>query len=102
MATQLRVYKVREGQLDNWVDLFKRGTAPLRRKNGFEVRAWTVPETSEFVWIVDRPGTPEEFLEADRAYYALPEHEPLHEEALNYLVEGASKTWFLEPVELEA
>jgi hypothetical protein len=101
VAKQLRVYTVKEGQLDNWVALFKRGTAPLRRANGFEVQAWTAPQTNQFVWIVDHEGSPEEFLAADKAYYALPEHAPLHQEALGYLEEGKSQSWFLEPVEAE-
>jgi hypothetical protein len=100
VAKQLRVYSVKSGELDNWVDLFRRGTARLRRENGFDVQAWTSRSTNQFVWILDRAGSEEEFDAADKAYYALPEHAPLHEEALGYLQEGQSQTWFLEPVEL--
>jgi len=102
MAKQLRVYTVKEGQLDNWVDLFRRGTSKLRRANGFEVQAWTSRDTNQFVWLVEREGTKEEFEAADTAYYQLPEHKPLHEEALRYLAEGQSTVWFLEPVEEDA
>jgi hypothetical protein len=101
VAKQLRVYTLKEGQLDNWVDLFRRGTSRLRREHGFDVQAWTSKGTNEFVWIVDHDGSEEEFRAADAAYYALPEHKPLHEEALRYLEEGSSRSWFLEPVELE-
>ena len=100
MAKQLRVYTVKEGQLDNFVEFFKRGTAKLRQANGFEVQAWTAPATSQFVWLVEHEGTPEEFTAADQAYYRLPAHAPLHEAALEYLVEGASQNWFVEPLEL--
>jgi hypothetical protein len=98
VAQQLRVYTMKEGQLDNWVALFERGTHPLRRANGFEIQAWTAPDTNQFVWLVTRPGTREEFEAADQAYYALPEHKhkPLHEEALLYLEKG--ETWFLDEV----
>lgn len=101
MAKQLRVYTVKPGQLDNWVELFKRRTSKLRRANGFGVQGWTSRDTNQFVWIVHRDGSEEEFLAADRAYYELTEHKPLHEEALQYLEEGQSTSWFLEPVELE-
>jgi hypothetical protein len=97
MAQQLRVYTMKEGRLDDWVDLFHRGTLPLRRAHGFEIEAWTAPETNQFVWLVTREGTNEEFEAADEAYYALPEHTPIHEEALNYLDKGES--WFLDPVQ---
>src|SRR5262245_41050756 len=101
MATQLRVYTVRRGQLDNWVDLFRRGTSRLREANGFRVQGWVARDASQFVWLVEREGSVEEFEAADAAYYRLPEHKPLHEEALEYLEAGQSSTWFLEPVELD-
>jgi hypothetical protein len=87
---------MKPGQLDNWVDLFNRGTARLRREHGFAVQAWTVPDKEQFVWLVTREGSREDFEAADKAYYELPEHKPIHEEALRYLDSGES--WFLEPV----
>lgn len=96
MARQLRIYTMKPGRLDDWVDLFRRGTAPLRAAHGFEIEAWTVPGKDEFVWLVSRGGSNEEFEAADQAYYELPEHKPIHEEALLYLEKGES--WFLEPV----
>jgi hypothetical protein len=41
---------------------------PLRRRHGFEVRAWTVPNESRFVWLLEYRG-PGSFEDADRAYY---------------------------------
>jgi hypothetical protein len=98
VAQQLRLYTMKPGRLGDWVDLFKRGTARLRTANGFQIQAWTSPDTNQFVWLVTREGTREEFEAADKAYYELPEHKPIHEEATNYLEKGES--WFLEPVEL--
>ncbi len=97
MAKQLRIYTMKPGKLDDWVDLFKRGTSRLRIDNGFELEAWTAPATNQFVWLVSREGTSEEFEAADKAYYELPAHKPLHEEALLYLEKGES--FFLEPVD---
>ena len=97
MAQQLRIYTMKPGRLDDWVDLFRRGTSKLRREQGFELQAWTSQATNQFVWLVTRDGTDEEFEAADAAYYQLPEHKPLHEEALLYLEKGES--WFLDPVE---
>lgn len=97
MAEQLRIYTMKPGKLDDWVDLFRRGTSRLRTENGFELQAWKAPATNQFVWLVSHEGTKEEFEAADAAYYELPEHKPIHEEALLYLEKGES--WFLEPVD---
>jgi hypothetical protein len=97
MATQLRIYTMKAGQLDAWIDLFGRGISPLRAAHGFEIEAWRSSRTDQFVWIVRREGSIEEFEAADEAYYALPEHKPLHVEALGYLEKGES--WFLEQVD---
>jgi hypothetical protein len=97
VAQQLRIYTMKPGRLGDWVDLFRRGTSKLRTEQGFELQAWTAPASNQFVWLVSREGTNEEFEAADAAYYRLPEHKPLHEEALLYLEKGES--WFLDPVE---
>jgi hypothetical protein len=98
MAMQLRIYEVIPGRMDAWVELFTRGTLPLRRAHGFSVRAWRADAAGCFVWLVEHAGSEAEFEAADRAYYALPEHGPLHEQALEYLVRGSAVNLFLEPV----
>ena len=99
MAKQLRIYTMKEECLDRWVSLWTEKLAPLRRRSGFTVAGYAVPDKGQFVWVLDRPGTREEFLAADTAYYQLPEHPPLHEEGKRYL--ASAESWFLEPVETE-
>lgn len=90
MVTEIRTYRIKEGKLDAWSEQFKSRVRPLREKHGFHIEAaYAVPAASEFVWIVSYDGTESEFRAADEAYYKLPEHAPLHEEALGYL-EGSS------------
>ena len=72
MAQQLRIYTMKDGRLDDWVDLFERGTYPLRRSHGFEIQAWTSRATNQFVWLVTREGTQEEFEAADAALLRAP------------------------------
>ena len=98
MTQQLRVYTMKPGRLDDWVGLFKRGTYPLRTANGFGIQAWTAPDNEQFVWLVTHEGSRADFEAADQAYYNLPGHKPIHEEALLYLEKGES--WFLDPVDL--
>jgi hypothetical protein len=69
---QLRDYTIQDGHFDDFLAAWTAGVLPLRRRFGFEIQAWSVPEDSRFVWVVryDGPGT---YEEADRAYYASPE-----------------------------
>lgn len=78
MATQLRDYRIRSGELDRFIEEWRTGVAPLRRANGFEIRgAWTVPEEHRFVWLLAHPGGWDAFDAADAAYYASPERASL-------------------------
>lgn len=74
MATQLREYRIRAGELDRFVALWLTTLAPLRRKIGFEVGgAWTVPDEHRFIWLLVHPGDWDDFANADAAYFASPE-----------------------------
>jgi len=78
MATQLRDYRIRAGELDRFVDEWRAGVAPLRRAAGFEIAgAWTIPEEDRIVWLLVHPGEWDAFGEADAAYYASPERAAL-------------------------
>jgi hypothetical protein len=78
VATQLRDYRIRAGELERFVEEWRAGVAPLRRAAGFEVRgAWTVPDEGRFVWLLVHPGGWEAFAKADAAYYASPERASL-------------------------
>jgi hypothetical protein len=73
MATQLRDYRIRSGELDRFVEEWRAHLVPLRRASGFEIRgAWTVSEESRFIWLMRHPNGWEAFAEADAAYFASP------------------------------
>ena len=73
MATQLRDYRITEGELDHFVAEWREHLAPLRRDTGFTIpAAWTVPEESRFIWLLAHEGDWAAFDEADAAYYASP------------------------------
>lgn len=74
MVTQLRDYRIADGQLDRFVDEWQRQLAPLRRACGFTVRAaWTVPAEHRFVWLLEHAGDWDAFRQADARYFASPE-----------------------------
>ena len=69
METQLRRYRIAEGKLSEFVAEWRSGVVPLREAAGFVfLGAWSVPRTSEFVWIIGYDG-PEGLEAADDAYY---------------------------------
>ena len=73
MATQLRDYRIRAGELDQFVDEWRTRLAPLRHWCGFDIPlAWTIPEENRFVWLLVHPGDWDAFTEADEAYFASP------------------------------
>jgi hypothetical protein len=73
MATQLRDYTIAEGELDRFIEEWRRWIVPLRQEAGFTVDgAWTVEGESRFVWLLSHSGGWDAFETADRAYYASP------------------------------
>ena len=67
MEVQLRRYRIKLGRLDQFTTEWKAGVVPLREKFGFTfLGAWSLPESSEFVWVIGYQG---DFNDADRAYY---------------------------------
>ncbi len=73
MTTQLRVYTINKGKLDEFVKVWRDGVYPLRQKFGFKIeRAWTIPERNEFIWTMSYDGLGD-WETQDKAYYASPE-----------------------------
>ncbi len=69
MEYQLRRYQIAPGKLDEFVEGWTSGVVPLREQFGFRVRgAWSIPESSEFVWIISYDG-PDGLAAADARYY---------------------------------
>ena len=73
MATQLRDYRIVEGELDRFTEEWRAHLAPLRRSIGFTIDgAWAVEGESRFVWLLSHPGDWEDFSAADERYFASP------------------------------
>ena len=94
---QLRDYGIAEDRLDDFIEAWTGGVLPLRRAAGFEIRAWTVPGESRFVWLLgyDGPGT---FAAADEAYYDSPERAALDPDPAQWIVE--ERKVMLEPIDV--
>ena len=86
MVSQLRMYQVKDGELDAFIAEWRNAVVPLRRKFGFIVEgAWAIPEKSQFIWIISSDG-PEDFEVRDAAYYASPERRALSPDPARHLL----------------
>jgi len=91
MRRQLRMYRVKDGELDAWIDEWRTNVLPLRRAAGFEVVGpWVDREEQLFVWVVGHDA----FESADEEYYASPERAALDPDPTRHLAE--TRTWLLE------
>ena len=63
MQAQLRIYDIKSGEMDDWLDLFHNKVVPMHAKYGLTVQgAWVDQEKSQFVWVraFEGDGTVEE------------------------------------------
>jgi hypothetical protein len=93
--SQLRIYTIEPGRLEDFVRVWSAGVRPLRRRFGFESAAWTVPEESLFIWLVTYRGE-KPFEEADTSYYASPERQAMTPDPAQWIVKN--ETRWLRPV----
>jgi hypothetical protein len=74
VATQLRDYRITDGELDRFIEEWRTQLAPLRQACGFTIPGvWTVEGESRFVWLLSHPDGWDAFQEADARYFASPE-----------------------------
>jgi hypothetical protein len=91
---QLRVYRVKSGALDRFVEEWQRLVVPLRRAKAFEVvGAWRGQDGESFVWIVGFDG---DLAVADAAYYESPERAALDPDPARHIAH--SETTMLRPL----
>lgn len=99
LTRQLRMYRIEEGRLDDFLHGWVHGVVPLRQRHGFTVEsAWTIPDENSFVWIVSYDG-PELWADANEAYYASRERQELVPDPSKLIVE--QQEWFIEAVPLD-
>jgi hypothetical protein len=69
---QLRIYKIRDGRMAEFIEGWRTYIVPSRTQFGFiVVAAWTRVESNEFIWLLRWDG-PEGYGAADHTYYESP------------------------------
>ena len=72
-TTQLRIYTINRGEMDEFVEGWREKIVPLRLKHGYVVEgAWAVEGESRFIWMVSYAGD-ESWEAKEQAYYNDPE-----------------------------
>ncbi len=52
MISQLRIYTVNRGMMDQWVRLFTETIAPLQGKHGIKIDGmWVNEDKNQFIWV---------------------------------------------------
>ncbi len=95
MTTQLRMYTINKGKMDDFVRAWRAGVYPLRTKQGFRIDgAWVLKERNQFVWLLSYDGI--DWDAKDAAYYASPERAALNPDPAQFIAHA--EQWFLTDV----
>jgi hypothetical protein len=85
MLVQVRTYKIKPGQMEEFVALWRDHVVPARAAHGYEVLgAWNDPEDGTFVWVVSH-AAPDGWDAAERTYYDSPERNGLPQNPADFM-----------------
>lgn len=88
MIYQLRIYSIKEGRMEEWLEYFQSKLVPLSNEFGIKVlRGWVCHERNQFVWMRGFEG-PESIEEQERAYYASPGRSALGDEPIELYIDN--------------
>lgn len=91
--TQVRIFTINKGKMNEFLSAWQKGVYPLRIKNGFKIEgAWVVQGKNKFIWILSYDG-PEGFEAKDSAYYASQARTTLKPDAADYIAD--SENYFI-------
>src|SRR3989442_1827710 len=95
MPDQLRMYTIKPGEMDAWLEEWGRLIVPLRHRLGFEIAgAWTT-QSDQFVWILRYAGS-KTWEEAEAAYYASAERTTMQPDPARHIAK--SEHWLMSAV----
>jgi len=87
LETQVRIYRVQEGQLERFVEEWTEQIKPLREHLGFRILgAWASREDNRFAWVLAYDAE-DGFAAANDRYYNSPERAALDPDPARLLEE---------------
>lgn len=97
MELRLRIYEIRRGEMDAWIEEWSREVLPLRRRFGFDVLgAWASDEDDAFTWLLAHDG---DYEAADRAYYESDERKAIDPDPARHI--AAARQLRVRPIPLD-
>lgn len=98
MFSQLRVYTINKGELEEFVKVWTNKIYPLNLKLGMRVDgAWTIKESNQFVWVLRYDG-PEDWKTKRDQYFDSSERKSFDPDPARYI--ARVEEWLLSPVKL--
>jgi hypothetical protein len=83
---QLRDYRVKPGEMQDWLKEWREKIYPLRLKYGFRVvGAWVKDEEDRFVWILSYVGGEHGFEDSEKQYFNSPERKSMSPDPIRHL-----------------
>jgi len=97
MPTQLRIYTINRGALDQWVSEWEQQIKPLRLRLGFEILgAWKIRETNQFAWLLGYHG-PESWETLDNAFHQSEERRSMRPDPARHI--ARIEQYFVQPAD---
>ncbi len=78
MVHELRIYEIKPGMMDSWLQLFDEHIRPLAAKTDVPVEGdWVSPDRTQFIYLRNYNCSEEEIPAKMEAYWATPERQAL-------------------------
>ena len=92
MTSQLRIYTVNRGMMDQWVKLFTEIIVPMQEKHGIKIEGmWVGEDSTQFIWI--RSFANSEDMKAKKAaFYGSREWNAVMDQARSHIARAAVQT----------
>ena len=85
MISQLRIYTVNRGMMDQWVKHFKETVAPIQEKVGIKIEGmWVNQDKNQFIWIRTYADEADQKAK-EEAFYNSPEWEAVKDHTRSHL-----------------
>ncbi len=96
MVTQLRIYRIKKGKMNDWVREWREGIVPVRERFGYRIEgAWIVRDGNVFVWILSHDAV-QTWKDREDEYYASAERLALQPDPARFIAD--IQNWILTPV----
>ncbi len=92
MTSQLRMYTLNRGMMDDWVTLFTQTLVPMQEKHGIKIEGmWVSEDSTQFIWIRSFANS-EDVKAKEAAFYGSPEWNAVMEHARSHIAKTVVQT----------